>query len=180
MKHTMQPSETLNALLAEPSVAFGLEGRPDVAIIDIRTQSQDWAVGLDAVVRGSMVLGFRILVLNLEKVGISSSFEIGCIVSSWQMLIDCEGTLCICGLSEKALAELQELTDLGQFNLFRELDTCIEWLISTFPTELERNFPRTAKCTECSTVGEVSKRGEHVCDNCGITYLVTERGELLF
>ena len=114
MKHTIQPSETLNALLAEPSVAFGLEGRPDVAIIDIRTQSQDWAVGLDAVVRGSMVLGFRILVLNLEKVGISSSFEIGCIVSSWQMLIDREGTLCICGLSEKALAELQELTDLGQ------------------------------------------------------------------
>ena len=176
----MQPLETLNALLAEPSVAYGLEGHPDVAIIDIGMQSQDWATGLDAVVRGSMVLGFRNLILNLEKVGISSSFEIGCIVSSWQLLIDREGTLCICGLSKKALADLQELTDLGQFNLFDEMESCINWLDSTFPTELKRNFPRTAKCTECNAVGEVSKRGEHVCDNCGITYLVTERGELLF
>ena len=180
MKHKVQPLETVNALVTEPSVACGVEGRPDVAVLVFQSPAQDWAAGLDAVVDGCLVLGFRKLILELKKTEISSSFLIACIVSAWQRLLANGGTLVLCGLSGTAYRRFQELIDAGLFNVHDNLDACVDWLDSRFGLELEQNFPRAVKCSECGAASQVARRGEHVCTECGTTYLVTERGELPF
>jgi hypothetical protein len=45
---------------------------------------------------------------------------------------------------------------------------------------MKNAFPRQVTCSECGVRSEVQRRGDHVCTGCGMTYLVTERGELLF
>lgn len=180
MKHKILPLETVNTLLTEPSVAFGVEERPDVAVLVLESATQDWGASLDSVVAGCLVLGFRKMILELEKAEISSSFLIACIASAWQRLIETGGTLVICGMSENAYARFQDLIEPSLFNIHKNLDESVDWLDSAFELELERNFPRDAKCTECGTVSQVTIRGEHVCVECGMTFLVTERGELLF
>ncbi len=179
MRNTI-PLETVNALITAPSVAFGIEEHPDVAVLFFRSPTQDWGVGLNAVVDGCLVLGFNRIILQLEETEISSSFLIACIASAWQRLIENRGTLVICGLKEAAYKKFQELIEPRLFNVYESLDACVDWLDTGFGREIAGNFPRAAKCVECGTVGEVAKRGDHVCIECGTTYLVTERGELPF
>ncbi|MGA2639423.1 MAG: hypothetical protein ABSG21_00815 [Spirochaetia bacterium] len=180
MKHKIIPLETVNALVTEPSTAFGIETRPEVAILCLKTRSGDWSMELDAVVSGCIVLGFKRIILDLRDADISSSFQVACIVSAWHLLIDVGGTLLLCGLSENAHKKLQDLSESKLFNIVEDMDEGIDWLNSAFGKELKKSFPRQAKCTECGKEGRVFKRGDHVCDGCGMTYLVTERGELLF
>jgi hypothetical protein len=180
MKHTTVPLETVTALVTEPSVALGFEEHPDVAVLALKSETGDWGSGLNAVVDGCLVLGFRKLIFQMEEAEISSSFLIACIVSAWQRLIEGGGTLVISGLSKRASARFHELIEPGLFNIHDNLDASVEWLDSAFPLELEENFPRTVRCTECGAVSQVARRGDHLCDDCGMTYLVTERGEIPF
>jgi hypothetical protein len=180
MKHTILALETVNALITEPSIAYGIEKCPDIAVLALKSPTLDWGAGLDALVDGCVVLGFKKIILDLKETEISSSFLIACVVSAWHRLIENGGTLVICGLSEGAYKRFQELIEPRLFNMYDNLDVCIDWLDSVFGLELDRNFPRDVKCTECGTVGQVAKRGEHLCTECGVTYLVTERGELPF
>jgi anti-anti-sigma regulatory factor len=180
MKHKILPLETVNALITEPSICFGVDERPDVAALVLKSSTKEWSEGLDAVVEGCIVLGFRKIVLDLEETEISSSFVIACIVSAWQRLIESGGTLVICGLTESAYKRFQELVEPSLFNIHENLDECVDWLDYAFGPELESNFPRVVHCTACGAVGQVARRGDHLCTECGMTYLVTERGELLF
>jgi hypothetical protein len=180
MKHELQPLETVNALVTEPSVAFGVEGRPDLAILVMRTKVEHWTEGLDSLVAGCLVLGFRNVILQMDGVGLDSSFQIACVVSAWQQLIEASGTLALCGLSAEASRRLQELVEPRLFNLFDSVDAALDWLESSFTRELTANFPRSSTCGKCGAAGTVTRRGDHMCPECGMTYLVTERGELLF
>ena len=179
MKYVIVPLETVNALVTEPSRAFGIAGRADIVVISVASPPNDWGTELDDVVDGCLVLGFNKLVLDLEQTQISSSFLIACIASAWQRLIDNDGTLAFYGLSKSADEQLRGLIDPALFNIFGSLDECIDWLESE-GTKFEGNFPRPAQCAACGVAGQVGSRGEHVCAECGTTYLVTERGELLF
>jgi DNA-directed RNA polymerase subunit RPC12/RpoP len=180
MKHTILPLETVNALVTEPSVAFGIEGRPDIAALSIKSPTGEWGSKLDAVVDGCLVLGFTKMVLDLQQAEIATSFSIACIASAWQRLINHDGTLVMYGLTPTASLRFQELIEPGLFNVHENLDACVDWLDSGFRQDLERNFPRIAKCSTCGAVGQIANRGDHVCTECGMTYLVTERGELPF
>jgi hypothetical protein len=179
MKNNIVPLETVNALVFAPSLAFGVEGHPDVVIIDMKSSEQDWATGLDAVVGGCLVLGFKKMILKLPEAEAFSSFVLACIATAWLRLVENGGTLVICGLSESASKRFEELAEPRLFNMHGNLDSAIDWLTSGFEIEVSQGFPRTAKCHECGTVGHVVRRGDHSCPECGMTYLVTERGELL-
>jgi hypothetical protein len=179
MKYNLQPLEAAGALLVAPSVAFGIEGHPDVAILDIKSQTENWGLDLDSVVKGCLVLGFNRIILNLADAAVSSSFVIACIASAWHNLVENRGTLVLC-MKESARKGFQELTETTLFNIYEETDACVDWLDSEFPREIRNNFPRGAKCAECGAIGQVGRRGDHVCAECGTTYLVTERGELRF
>jgi DNA-directed RNA polymerase subunit RPC12/RpoP len=180
MKYSILPLETVNALVTEPSVAFGIGGRPDIAALSIKSPTRDWGAELDAVVDGCLVLGFKKIVLDLREAEITSAFSIACIASAWQRLINHDGTLAIYGLAPNPYVRFQELIEPTLFNVHENLDACIDWLDSGFRLDLERNFPRIAKCSACGAVGQIANRGDHVCTECGMTYLVTERGELPF
>ena len=90
------------------------------------------------------------------------------------------GTLALCALSASSFDELARLTEPALFNVFRDVDAGIDWIAARLAGLLMRGFPRKRRCLECGTDSQVAKRGEHVCDECGMTYLVTERGELQF
>ena len=180
MKHEVLPLETVNALLTEPCKAFGAPGHPDVAIIRLGASPHDWATGLDRVIAGILVLGFRTVVLEMKEEEIASSFQIACLASAWKALLERGGTLVLCELSAAATQRLGELIDTGQFNIFETVDDSIEWLDTSFVVQMHKSFPRSVTCVECGSPGEVQRRGDHVCTECGFTYLVTERGELLF
>jgi hypothetical protein len=180
MKHARQPLETVTSLLTAPSAGFAVDGSPDTAILHIGPDAPGWAVGLEAATSGCLVLGFKKILLDLEEAGVSTSFEIACIVSSWKLLIDAGGTLALCGLSAASLEELKRLSEPTLFNTLRDVDAGIDWIELDYERFLVRAFPRKAKCVVCGTEGHVAKRGEHVCDGCGMIYLVTERGELQF
>jgi hypothetical protein len=180
MKHELQPLETVNALVTEPSVAFSVEGRPELAILVMRTKVDHWTEGLDSLVSGCVVLGFRHVILQMDGVGLDSSFQIACVVSAWQQLIDASGTLMLCGLSAEASRRLRELVEPRLFNLFDGVDAALDWVESRFERELAASFPRETKCGKCGAAGTVTRRGDHMCPECGMTYLVTERGEILF
>jgi hypothetical protein len=180
MKYSILPLETVNALETEPSVAFGIEGRPDIVALSIKSPTREWGAELDAVVDGCLVLGFKNVVLDLREAAMASSFSIACIASAWQRLIDHDGTLAMYGLAPAPYARFQELIEPSLFNVHENLDSCLDWLDSGFRLDLARNFLRIAKCGSCGAVGQVANRGDHVCTECGTTYLVTERGELPF
>jgi len=180
MKHEVLPLETVNALLTEPSRAFGVAGHPDVAIIRLGASPHEWATELDRVVAGVLVLGFRTVVLQMNGEEISTSFQVACVASAWKLLMDRGGTLALCELSGAATQRLGNLVDTGQFNIFETVDDSIEWLDTVYVMEMHERFPRSVTCQECGSPGEVRRRGDHVCSECGFTYLVTERGELLF
>ena len=180
MKHDVLPLETVNALLTDPSRAFSVAGHPDLAIIRPGATAPEWAAELDRLAAECAVLGFRTLVLHLEGLTVSTSFEIACLVSAWKLLMDRGGTLVLCGLSEAARTRLEELVQTSQFNLFDGVDESVDWLDTGFVPQVHKSFPRAVKCTECGALGEVQHRGDHMCPDCGFTYLVTERGELLF
>jgi DNA-directed RNA polymerase subunit RPC12/RpoP len=180
MTHKIVPLEAVNALVTEPSTAYGIEEFTDVAVLDIKSETQDWGAGLDVLVDGCLVLGFTKIVLRLEQAEIASSFLVACIVSAWQRLIERAGTLVICGLTENAYKRLQELIDPNRFNIYKDIDACVDWLDSTYNRALEESFPRVVKCSECGAASQITNRGNYLCDECGRTYLVTERGELLF
>ncbi|HET6451206.1 MAG TPA: STAS domain-containing protein [Spirochaetia bacterium] len=179
MTNEIQPLETVNALLIEPSAAFGVAGHPDLAVIRVGA-APEWATELDRVVAGCVVLGFRTVILQLEGAEIASSFHIACLASAWRLLIDRGGTLVLCQLSEAARRRLGELVEESQFNIFDSVEDAIEWLDTAYVPQMHKSFPRAVKCVECGAGGEVSRRGDHVCTECAVTYLVTERGELLF
>jgi hypothetical protein len=180
MRHNTVSLYAVNALVSEPSTAFGVEERPDVAILCLHNPSEDWSVQLEAIVSGCIVLDLKKIILDLRDTEIATPFQIACIVSAWHLLIDVGGTLLISGLSEHADTSMRELSEPGLFNLFADVDESIDWLDTGFAEQLKANFPRTAKCSVCGTEGGVSNRGDHLCDGCGQTYLVTERGELPF
>jgi hypothetical protein len=180
MEYERVPLETVTSLMTSPSVAFAIEGSPDSAILHIGPDAQEWAVGLEAVSTGCLVLGFKNILLDLGEASVSTSFEIACIVSSWKLLIDAGGTLALCALSALSFEELKRLSEPALFNVFRDLDAGIDWVKRDYEEFLLHAFPRDEKCLECGTEGQVAKRGEHVCGGCGIIYLVTERGALQF
>jgi anti-anti-sigma regulatory factor len=180
MKHKSIPLEIVNALVTIPSTAFEIEAYPELAILCLQTHSGDWGMELESLISGCIVLGYKKIILDLKDADISTSFQIACIISAWHLLIEVEGTLLICGLTEQARKGLQKLSEPKLFNVFTDMDEGVDWLDSTFEKELKQNFPRTAECKGCGTEGDVSERGDYVCDRCGKTYLVTERGELLF
>lgn len=179
MKHDIHSLDTVNALLTEPSTAFSVHGRTDVAIIRVGGASE-WAAELDRVAAGCLVLGFRSIVLDMANTEIGSSFQVACLGSAWHLLLDRGGTLAICGVSTPALERLQGLVDTRLFNIMDTMDAAIDWIDSGFPEDVQKSFPRTVTCSECGATGEVQGRGDHLCPSCGMTYLVTERGELLF
>jgi anti-anti-sigma regulatory factor len=180
MKHDILPLETVNALLTEPSTAFGAAGHPDIAIICLGAPSQEWATELERVVGGCLVLGFRTVVLEMDRAEVSSSFQVACLASAWQHLMDRGGTLVLCRFSQAAARHLEDLIETSQFNIFDTVDESIDWLDTAFVPQVHKRFPRVVTCAECGSPGEVRRRGDHVCTECGVTYLVTERGELLF
>jgi hypothetical protein len=180
MKYKRIPLDIVNALVTIPSDAFEIEAHPDVAILCLQTHPRDWGIELEGLVSGCIVLGFKRIVLDLHAADISTSFQIACIISAWHLLIEVGGTLLLCGLTEKTHKNLYDLSELRLFNVHKDIDESIDWLDSAFAFELKRNFPRKAKCTKCGHESEVSGRGAYVCDACGMTYLVTERGELIF
>ena len=180
MEYQRLPLEAVTSLLTIPSVAFAIEGIPEVAILRVGAGALDWALGLEDVVSGCLVLGFKSILLDLEEASISTSFEIACIVSAWKLLIEVGGTLALCCLSPKSVEEITRLSKPGLFNVFGDVDRGIDWTSRSFEVDLKQGFPRTTKCGECGAEGKVVKRGEHVCDECGTIYLVTERGELRF
>ncbi len=120
------------------------------------------------------------VVLEVGESQIGSSFQVACLASAWKLLVDRGGTLALCGLSKSAHSSLQGVVETSLFNIFDTVDAAIDWLGSGFAADMEKNFPRAVKCGECGSQGEVAHRGDHVCTGCGMTYLVTERGELLF
>ena len=180
MEYQRLPLEAVTSLLTIPSVAFAIEGIPEATILHVGAGALDWTLGLEDAVSGCVVLGFRTILLDLEEARISSSFEMACIVSAWKLLIEAGGTLGLCCLSQESAGEFARLTEPDLFNVFDDVDHGIEWISHDFEHDLKQKFPRTAKCVECGTAGRVVKRGEHVCDGCGMIYLVTECGELRF
>lgn len=179
MSHTYLQLDAVNALLTEPSTALGVEADPEVAILCIQNRSGSWAIELEALVSGCIVLGFKKVVLDLGEARIATPFQTACVISAWHLLIEVGGTLLLCGV-EHGYEGLVGDTERRLFNLLPNKDEAVDWLASVFVKELEQNFPRTARCMTCGTESRVSKRGDHVCDACGMTCLVTERGELLF
>jgi hypothetical protein len=180
MIHKAVPLDEINALATEPSTAQGVESLPDVAILRIATAESDWGTQLDRVVSGCLVLGYRKIVVDLQGSSISTAFQIACLVSAWHLLVAAGGTLILSGLSPEDLAELGKEFDPTLFNLSQDVDEGIDWLEAGFEEDVRQNFPREARCRDCGSVGTVARRGDHVCDDCGMTYLVTERGELPF
>jgi hypothetical protein len=180
MKYKTIELEEINALATEPSKALGVERLTDVAILCIRTSDEDWSTQLDRVVSGCIVLGFVKIVVDLEGVRITTPFQIACLVSAWHQLVAAGGTLVLSGMSAQAVGELSQEFDPTLFNMSRETEEAIDWLSSAFEQDTAQNFPRFSRCTTCGAEGKVAKRGDHLCDNCGMTYLVTERGDLPF
>src|SRR5271157_779137 len=162
MKHNTFPLETVNALVTEPSVAIGIDGHPDVAVLVMMSSSPHWGMGLEAVVDGCLVLGFRKIILDLKEADISSSFHVACVASAWKLLIDNGGTLVIFGLAGSRYELFRGLIDPRLFNLLDDLDGCVDWLDTGFQKELEESLPRVAKCIECGSVGQVSTRGDNI------------------
>jgi hypothetical protein len=177
MKYTLASQDAVNALLAAPSVAFGVQECPDIVVLSIHGGDPDWALGLDTVIPGCIVLGYTRLVLDLADAAITTPFHVACIVAAWHALIDAAGTLALSGLSALGLEQLRALVDTGQLNLFPEVAAAVAWLASGYETDVKRSFPRKTTCSECGSEGTVVRRGDHVCDGCGMTFLVTERGE---
>ena len=179
MKYATIPLDTVNALVIEPSSAFGIAGRHEIAVLSVRSSENAWGAHLDNVVDGCLVLGFNRIILDLEHAKVSSSFLIACLASAWQRLISNNGTLVLYGLAPASFELLRGLVNPELFNIFDTLDDCVDWLEQE-GGELERSFPRAAQCSACGAGGQVGSRGEHLCTECGMTYLVTERGELPF
>ena len=172
--------ETVNALLTEPSHAIGVGGHPDVAVLVLKSSASHWGTGLDAVVDGCLVLGFRKIVARLDEADVSSSFHVACLASAWHRLIDNGGTLVLSNLTEEKYREFAGLIDPALFNIHATVDESIDWLDGAYETELGARLPRVVTCSGCGSSGQVSTRGEHLCTECGMTYLVTERGEISF
>ena len=180
MKRRTLPLVEINALVTEPSTSLGVEGLPDVAIISVRARGPDWSTELDRVVSGSIVLGFKKILLDLREADVMEPFQIVCIVSAWHLLVEVGGTLAMSGLSATAFDALRQEYEPDLFNIFEDMDQAIAWIDSGYEMSLKSSFPRTARCKACGTEGKVQKRGDYLCDECGMTYMVTERGELPF
>jgi hypothetical protein len=180
MTHTMFPLEAVKALVTEATVALGTASAPETAVVCVPPGDTSWGTELERVVSGCVVLGFKSFMLDLRGGVIASSFEVGCIISAWHLLVEAGGTLVVSSLSAEAREALREQYDPSLFNIFDGIDAGLDWLESGFEDDMNKKFPRTAKCRECGEEGIVRKRGNHVCDGCGMTYLVTERGELPF
>jgi hypothetical protein len=170
--------ETVNALLTEPSHAIGVEGHPDVAVLVLKSSNDHCGTGLDEVVDGCLVLGFRKIIARLDEADISSSFHIACLASAWQRLIDNGGTLILTNVAGKKYRHFAELIDPSLFNIHETLHESVDWLDDAYEAELAGRLPRAVTCSGCGVVGQVASRGEHLCTECGATYLVTERGEI--
>jgi hypothetical protein len=170
--------ETVNALLTEPSHAIGVEGHPDVAVLVLKSSHVHWGTGLDEVVNGCLVLGFKKIIARLDEADISSSFHIACLASAWQRLIDNGGTLILSNVTGETYRHFAELIDPALFNIHATLPESVNWLDEAYEAELSERLPRVVTCSGCGGVGQVSSRGEHLCTDCGATYLVTERGEI--
>ncbi|HEY9595674.1 MAG TPA: hypothetical protein VHE79_14440 [Spirochaetia bacterium] len=180
MKYATVALEEVNALATESTRALGVKTATDVAILCMGSKDEGWGTQLDRVVSGCLVLGYNKIVVDLEKVSLTSSFQIACLVSAWHQLVVAGGTLVLSGMTADSLAELAKELDPVLFNMSRDIEEGIEWLVTAFEQDAGQNFPRFAKCEKCGAEGKVTRRGDHVCENCGTTYLVTERGDLPF
>ena len=170
----------MSALITEPSSAIGIEALPDVAVLSIHSRDEAWASQLEGIMSGGIVLGFRKMVLDLQHASLSSAFQVACLVSAWHLLVNAEGTLAISGLSAAGKSALGDEHDPALFNLFMDADEALDWLERGFDDAIKRSLPRACRCGACGAEGKVEKRGNYLCDNCGLTYLVTEKGELPF
>ena len=180
MKNKLVPLEEVNALVTEPSIALGVEGQPEVAIVCISAKGPDWSTELERVVSGCIVLGYKRILFDLRGAEVTDPFQIACIISAWHLLVEVGGTFLMSSLSDQSIETLKEQFDPKLFNIFDDIDDGISWIGFGFDQDLKQKFPRIAKCKECGTEGTVHKRGDHLCDECGMTYMITERGELPF
>jgi len=180
MRYATVALEEVNALATETTRAYGVASATEVAILCMGSSDEDWSTQLDRVVSGCVVLGYNRIVVDLQTVSITTTFQIACLVSAWHQLVSAGGTLVLSGMTNESLTELSKEFDPVLFNMSRDVDEGIEWLLTAFDQDAGQNFPRFARCANCGAEGEVTRRGDHVCENCGTTYLVTERGDLPF